>query len=203
MTAFDSNTLAALGKSGLIQRHFVFITGKDSEGDAETWGFWNGVGAVSVSVVAAIDGQTGSRTYVGGGSLLAVPPMPFTLGLEARSISLRLSQVHAGVLDMIRGNDIRHGLVEVHRGYFDTGTGQIVSTPFPSFFGKVNRIRENVPAAGSDGAFEISIASTTRDLTLVNTLKTSDESQRLRSDDRFRRYAGAGSSEVFWGEAKS
>lgn len=203
MRTYDSNTIAALSKASTIQRVFLYVRGKDSGGSPVNFGFWNGVGDVSVSVVSAIDGATESRTYIGGGSLIKVPALPLRIGLEARTIEVTLSQIHTSVRDMVYGNNIRHAVTEIHRGYFDTETGQIVSTPYARWLGKINGAPEEIPAAGGEGSIKLRIASNTRDLTLTNPAKKSDESQRLRSDDRFRRFTGvAGRVGVWWGESQ-
>jgi hypothetical protein len=44
----------------------------------------------------------------------------------------------------------------------------------------------------------------TRELTRTNPAKRSDETQRLRSGDRFRRYSGTAYQwPIWWGEAKA
>jgi hypothetical protein len=81
-----------------------------------TFNFWTGEDNVATSVVSAITGGTGSRNYVGGGTLLEVPPIVDAIGLEARSIEIGLSQIHASVQDMVRAYNIRVATVELHRG---------------------------------------------------------------------------------------
>ena len=55
---------------------------------------------------------------------------------------------------------------------------------------------------GGEGGVELRIASAARALTRKLELKRSDASHRLRSGDRFRRYAEiSGSVSTAWGEA--
>lgn len=204
MQPYDSPTLAALAAGGIIKRELIYVRGKDNSGSPVNFGFWNGEDDVTISVVSAVDGATEDRSYVGGGSVLSVDPIPLALGLDVRTVQVMLSQIHAGVQSMVRGNDIRHAVAEVHRAHFAVATGQIVSTPFPRHFGKVDGAPIVTPAAGQEGSVTLKIVSNTVELTRNNPALKSDASQSLRSGDRFRRYADAsGEVDVWWGEAKS
>lgn len=203
MRSFDSNTIAAIAKPSTVLRTFLYIRGKDSEGDPATFGFWNDSESVNVSVTSAIDGASDSRTYLGDGAVLSVPPVPVTIGLEARTIEFGLSMLHSSVESMLYDNNIRHAVTEVHRGYFDISTRQLVAAPFPSFLGKVNGA--SVRSDGPDGGrvMTLRLVSNARELTLKNPGLKSDETQKLRSGDRFRRYTGAaGTYKTWWGEAQ-
>lgn len=197
---YDAETIAALESGQLVLRDFLYIRGKDSGGSAANFGFWTGVDDIILNVVSAIDGSTESRSYVGGGTLLDVPQIVDTIGLEARSIDFGLSQLHPTVQDMLRANNIRVAVVEMHRGVYDPATWQLVSTPFPRFLGRVDGARLETAAIGGQGGITLTAISNAIDLTRSNPALKSDETQRLRSDDRFRRYAdSAGDIAVFWG----
>jgi len=59
------------------------------------------------------------------------------------------------------------------------------------------------PEVGGEGAIRLTAASSNIDLTKTSPALKSDETQRLRSDDRVRRYSDtAAQIEVFWGLAK-
>lgn len=82
-------------------------------------------------------------------------------------------------------------------------TWALVSTPFPRFLGRVDGVNVATPAAGGTGAITVSCISDLVDLTRRVTTLKSDETQRLRSGDRFRKYADtAGGVEVWWGAAQ-
>jgi hypothetical protein len=202
--AYDSETIAALQSGQLVLRDFLYIRGKDSGGDPAPFGFWTGADDVSVNVVSAIDGSTESRDFIGGGTLLDVPAIVDTIGLEARSIDFGLSQIHASVQDMVRANNIRVAVVELHRGVYDPDTWALVSTPFPRFLGRVDGAHIENAAIGGQGGITLTAMSNAIDLSRTNPALKSDETQRLRSGDRFRRYADtAGDIDVFWGLARS
>lgn len=203
--AYDSETIAALEAGSLVLRDFLVIKGKDSEGDPATFGFWTGEDNVTTNVVTATDGGTDSHDFVGGGALPpdGIPPIVDTIGIEVRTLDIELSQIHPGVRDMVRGNNIRHAVVEVFRGLLNPATWSLVSTPFSRFLGRVDAAPESVPAVGGSGSQKISMVSDAVDLTRTNPALKSDESQKLRSGDRFRRYSdAAGSYSVWWGQAR-
>jgi hypothetical protein len=207
MSAYDSDTITALQTGALILRDMLWIRGSDLSGNAETWGFWTGSDNVTVTVVKATDpGSTESRAYIGGGSLLSdgVDPITYQLGIVAQTINVKLSQIHSSVQDMVRGADIRLAEAELHRALFDVSTGQIVSTPFPRFYGIIEGAPINTPAVGGDGSITLAITSVSIDLTRTNPALKSDEATKLRSGDRFRQYSGVtGQYTVDWGEARS
>jgi len=207
MSAYDSDTIAALQAGALILRDMLWIRGSTSGGDAATWGFWAGEDNVTVNVVKATDpANVESRAYVGGGSLLSdgVDPIVYQLGLVAQTINVKLSQIHTSVQDMVRGANIRLAEAELHRALFDVATGEIVSTPFPRFYGIIEGAPINTPAVGGDGSITLAITSVSIDLTRTNPALKSDEATKLRSGDRFRQYSGVtGQYTVDWGEARS
>ena len=200
---YDANTIAALQAGQLVLRDFLTIFGKDGGGDPAEYCFWTGEDDVTTNVVSAIDGSTDSRNFVGGGTLIEVPPIIDAIGLEARSITVTLNQIHASVRDMVHGGRIRTATAEIHRGIKSPATFALVSTPYPPFLGQVDKADVKTPAVGGEGAIELTLIGDTIDLTRTVPSLKSDETQRLRSGDRFRRYADtAGAVEVAWGTAK-
>lgn len=201
--AYDSNTIAALESGSLVLRDFLAIQGKDSEGVPVPFGFWTGEDDVTTNVVTATDGGTDSRDFVGGGSLPpdGIPPIVDTIGIEVRTLDLELSQLHPTVLNMVNGNNIRHAVAELFRGLFNPATFALVSTPFSRFLGRIDAAPRKTAAAGSSGAQTITMVSDAVDLTRTSPELKSDESQKLRSSDRFFQYADtAGEYERRWGQ---
>jgi hypothetical protein len=206
MRSVDSATAAAIqSRRGHIPRYFVWIEGKNrTSGALETMGLWNGEDTVEVTVVNPDTGLPVTRTYHAGGSLLNMDPIPAVSDLSVRTIQVGLSQINAAVQQAIRGYDPRLGKVQIHRGLFDLDTRALVANPVPLFDGQVNGAPIETPAAGEEGGIALDIVSHTRVLTRTNAAKRSDETQKLRSGDRFRRYSGvAGQWDFFWGEEKS
>lgn len=199
---YDAATIAQLETGQLVLRDFLTIFGKNGVTPVEI-NFWTGEDNVTASVVSAQDGSTDARDYVGGGTLLDVPPIIDAIGLDARSIDFGLSQIHSDVQDMVRAYNVRVAKVEFQRGLFSTSTWELVSTPFPRFLGRVDGASVDTPEVGGEGAIRLTAASSNIDMTKTSPALKSDETQRLRSDDRFRRHSDtAGQIEVFWGQTK-
>jgi hypothetical protein len=183
----------------VIPRNFVLVTkGEDS------WGFTDYGEDVILNIVDGETGGTVSRSYYGDNApIVSMDPMPLKIGLEVDTTEIVLGQLHPAVLDMVRGHDIRGAQVQVHRAYLSRVSMLPVAAPRIRRLGQVNGAPIETPAAGGFGSVTLQVVSHTRELTRINPAKRSDEQQRLRSDDRFRRYSGtAGKWEVWWGEAR-
>lgn len=205
MRSVDSTTSAYLQtRAGVVPREFLWIVGKDrSTGEPAAAGLWNDLDVVTVTVLDGLTGSEVSRDYAGAGSLIKIDAIPLTSDLTIRTVRIRLSQVNAAVANAIRGYDPRFAHVEIHKGLFHLSTRQLIAPPVAHFVGQVNGAPIRTPPPGQEGDITLSVVSQTRELTRTNPAKKSDETQRLRSGDRFRRYKDvAGQWDVFWGEKK-
>ena len=201
--AYDAATIAALQSGQLVLRDFLTIHGWDEDGDPRDFCWWTGEDNVTTNVVSAVDGSTVSRNFIGGNTLVEVPTIVDAIGLEARSYDFGLSQIHSAVQDMVRAYSIRLAVVEFHRGVFSPSTWSLVSTPFPRFLGRVDGVQVETPAVGGEGKIVVTAISDVIDLTRTIPDMKSDEQQKLRLGDRFRKWADtAGDIEVWWGQAK-
>lgn len=203
--ALDVATQDAIRARGvLIPRNFVVVTAKGRvSGSPVVRGFWDDTGDVVTNVVGE-DGELTSRTFLGDGAILACDPVPMRIGLEVRTIQLVLSPLHAGVAQLLRGDDPRGARVEIYRGLLSPDTMLLVSAPRIRFLGKINEAPIETGADGGESQATLRIVSHTRELTRTNPAMKGDEQQRLRSGDRFRRYtAVAGEWPIFWGEEAS
>lgn len=202
MRSVDSLTEAAVqSRSGIIRRNFVWITAKNrTSGAEETMGLWNGDHDITINVISGITGLSTARDYVGCGPLLGIGPIPLVSDLTVRTVTVSLSPIDAAVEQAIRGYDPRQGKIEIHRGFYSLDNQIIVAPPIPRFVGRINKSPINTPAAGGEGSIEIECVSDSRELTRINPAKKSDETQKLRSGDRFRKYTTvAGEVSIFWG----
>jgi hypothetical protein len=197
----DVDTQAAVrDRVAIIPRNFVLVTK-----GADSWGFTDFGEDVTLNV---IDGETGlsvSRTYYGDNApIVSMDSMPLKIGLEVDTTQVVLSSLHTAVEDMVRGHDVRGATVQIHRAYLSRVSMLPVAAPRIRRLGRLNGAPIDTPAAGGNGSVTLQVVSHTRELTRTNPAKRSDEQQRLRSGDRFRRYSGtAGKWEIWWGEAKS
>lgn len=196
--AFDSPTITALASGQLVIRDYLTIFGWNEDDDPITFGYWTGPDDVSTPVVAATDGSTVTRDFIGGGTFLSVPPLVDTIGLEAGEYELGLSQIHDAVQDMVRGNRIRIAVVEMHRGLLSTSTWSLVSTPFPRLLGRVDEASINTPEMGGEGGTDVVVVADAVDLGLTSPALKSHATQQLRAGDSIRQY-GDVEVDVWWG----
>lgn len=205
MRSVDSNTAAYLNaREGTITRRFVWIIAKNrGTGAEETAGFWNGEFAIDVEVISGQTGLPETRTYTGAGSLLQPDDINLVSDLTIQTTRIKLSQTNAAVNNAIRGYDARNAKIEIHYGLLDLATRLLVARPLPHFVGVINKAPVTRPKVGGSGGVVAEAVSRTRELTIINPAKKSDETQKLRSGDRFRKYGSvAGSWSIFWGEKK-
>lgn len=204
MRTADPATEAYLSGGAIIARDLLWITVKERDtGLPVSVGFCNDLDSVTLTVVSGLTGATESRTYHGSGTLISISPIPLISDLTVRTVTITLSHINSAVLQAIRGYDPRFGKVEIHRALYDLSTRALVAAPIPHFVGSINGAPISKARPGEEGSITLNVVSHSRELTRVNSLKRSDESQKRRSGDRFRQYSGvAGQWEFFWGEEK-
>lgn len=205
MRGLDVDTQAALrDRSLIVPRNFVVVTAKDrSSGEPVVHAFWNDAETVAVNVLDE-DGDTVSHNFTGDGALLRMDAIPMRIGLEVRTVEIALSPLSGAVQNLVRRDDPRGGKVEIYRGLFSPAAFVLLATPRLRFLGRVNEAPIETPAAGGEGSATLRVVSHTRELTRTNPAHKSDEQQKLRSGDRFRRYgASVRDWPIFWGEKKS
>lgn len=199
MRNFDPSTLSTLqDRSGIIARQMIWFSAKNrTTGATETIGFWNGDDHVTLT----IDGD--ERTYFGAGTTMRVPRIITEVGIQARTHRITFSAVAAETLIALRQYNARHAPVEIHRALYDINTRSLVSEPHRVFKGWINNAPIPRKPPGEDATLDISLTSSARALTRNLALMKSDESQKLRADDRFRKYADiSGDVTTYWGEVK-
>lgn len=204
---YDVETLSALASGAIVVRDILTVQGKALGGSGAEFVYWTGEDNIAVNVVPAGATAPVSRNAVGGATLLEVPQVVDAIGLEARSITLGLDHISSAAgspMDMVYGHNVRVARVELHRALFDPMTWNLVSTPHLLFAGRVDGAAVDDAAAGGEGGLSLDAMSSAIDLTKTNPAMESDEQQRLRNGDRFRRYGDtAGQVETWWGQARS
>lgn len=203
----DVATQAAVrDRSRVIPRNFVLVWAKPIGGGGEVpFGFTDMGEDVTVNIVNGETGAVENHTFYGDNApIQKMDPIPLKIGLEVDTTQVVLNHLHPVVQLMTRGHDIRNARVQIHRGYLDPQSTLLVANPRCRRMGQVNGNPTRTGAAGGEGDTTLRIVSHTRELTRINTAKRSDETQRLRQGDRFRRYSGiAGKIEIFWGDNKA
>jgi hypothetical protein len=204
--SYDVDTIAALESGAIVVRDILTIKGKTLGGSAAEFVYWTGEDNVAINVVPAGETTPVSRNAVGGGTLLDVPQIIDAIGLEARGVSFGLDHISDAAgrpMDMVYGNNVRVARVELHRGIFDPATWYLVAAPHIMFAGRVDGAAVNDAAAGGEGGLSLEAISSAIDLTRTNPAMESDEQQRRRDGDRFRRYGDtAGQVQTWWGQAQ-
>lgn len=199
MRALGPNTLAHLqSREGLAAYALVWVEARNrTSGLVETLGLWTG----AQDRTFTISGQP--RTYVGAGGLAGVPPITMQAGLAVRMQQLRLAPVTAEVVQLIRGYDARHAPVEVHVAFFEPRTRALIEEPTRVFKGYIDAINISEGVSGGESSCEVTVASSARALTRTLPLRRSDEVQKRKAGDRFRKYADiSGSVDVWWGQRR-
>jgi hypothetical protein len=199
MRDFDTATAAYFqGRAGTCVRILFWAEALNrSTGLTETVGLWNGV----EDRVFTIGG--GTRTYFGAGAVIGMDALVLQTGLAVRMQRMTLSPLSPAVITMIRTYDARFAPVQIHRALFSTDDGALIAEPHRLYDGFIDTIDITTPKEGEDATCELTLASSARRLTQTLALKTSDATQRLRSDDRFRRYVDvSGVVDYWWGERR-
>lgn len=204
--ALDVATQGAIrNRNAIVPRNFVVVTARDrDDGTDKLHGFWDDAEVVVTNVVSGEDGSIVSRTFVGDSAIVSCDAIPMRIGLEVRTVQLVLNPLHPAVQALVRGDDPRFGKVEIYRGLLDPASMLLVAPPRIRFLGRINGAPIDTAAAGDASKVTLKLVSHTRELTRTSPARKSDETQRLRSGDRFRRYTGvAGEWPIWWGEEKS
>ena len=197
MRNYDGATGAYLAsRAGMIAKQLIWIAApRLDNGTVETIGFWTGEDSLQV----VIDGE--ARTYLGAGRALVPDAIRATTGLVVRSWQVRLSGADGDVEDLVKGYNTRFAPIESHRAYFHPETRALVSEPVRKFRGFINGIEYPRASAGGVQVVTVDAVSETRALTRTLAAKKSDQSQRLRGGDAFRKYGDiSGAVPVYWGE---
>lgn len=204
MRDIDTDTQNALDAGTLVARDFLRIVARNFEtGEAEAANFWSDIGVVSVAVENVDTGGTSTYDFSGALDLISIDDIPMQTGIAVRTVRVQLAQASDEVINFVRGYDLRLAPVQVWRGLFNTDTGSLIAPPKSRFLGFVDRAPITTPKAGQSGSVGLDCVSHTRELTRANSANRSDEQQKLRSGDRFRRYtATIGTVEIYWGQNK-
>lgn len=202
MENWDAATIAARGSSELKARYLVYIRGKQLDGDPQPFGYWTGEDDIELNVVSGLDGSIEARSFVGG-VITELDPIVSSIGIDARTTSVYLARSVPVAVDMVRGFNIRHAPIEIHRADFDPSTGELVANPLCIFLGKIDGAPIERPAIGGGGTIDIRCVSNSVELTRTNPAKKSDQTQLLRDGDRFRRYSDTATLMVWWGEERA
>lgn len=202
MKSLDVDTQNAIrDRNHIVIRDFVLLTVKDGAGSPVNFGFTTYGDDVTLNIVDGLTGGVVSRAYYGDNApIVSIDPIPMKIGLEIDTVQVLLNTLHPVVQTMYRGHDCRNAAVQIHRAYLSRASMLPVANPRCRRLGWVNKAPEEL---SDEAVLRLEIVSVTRELTRINGAKRSDEAQKLRSGDRFRRYSGTAHNwPIWWGEAK-
>lgn len=182
----------------LVTRVLFWVVARDrATGLPAPAGFWGG----EYQRVFTIRGE--ERGYEGAGALTEALTTVAAKGLDVQRQEIRLAGIAPEVLSLIRLYDLRGAPFEVHVALFDPDTMQLAAEPHLEMEGAVETLEERRAKPGEEGGVTLRLASGMRRLTFTLPLTKSDEAQRMRGGDRFRRHGDiSGSVPTVWGEKK-
>ena len=200
MRAYDPTTLShAASASGLVAQVLLWVEARDPTGQPAPVGLWTGEDDRSITVA----GQ--SRLYEGAGELLAIEPITYRQGLDARLHKMVLSGLGADTEALLTGTDARLAPADLYRVIMDAATREIVGSPHRLIRGWVNELVINTgQISGNDAGkstVELTLATSARALTRSLALKYADATQQTNTpgDGFFRWAALSGQVQVKWG----
>ncbi|UGX87129.1 hypothetical protein [Phyllobacterium meliloti] len=202
MRNISSGNLALLQGRQLVARDFLWIVARSFDGSPYPYGFWSGVGDISAPVTNPDTGLPNTRNFEGSGTLIQIGDVPQVANITVQNVTISMSQIDAGVANIVRGHDLKQARIEIYRGLFNPDTRQLVDPAFLRWIGFVDKVTIKTPKENDAGSVEIECASHTQEMTRGNPDRRANDSQRLRSatDNFFEDVTTVGETEFFWGQ---
>lgn len=184
-------------REGHVHRWLLWVQAKNrSTGVTEELGLWTGEDNRTFTV----DAQ--SRTYYGAGGLIGISDLVYEAGTNVRMQTLTLGPLTPEVALLLRGYEPRLSPARLHLAIFDPDTMSVLDID-RKFKGWIDAAPIRTGKLGSPTTCEITLASNARAGTKTLASKKSDQTHRLRNDDRFRRYTDiSGAVPVWWGQKR-
>ena len=203
MRNLSAENYAALQARELVARDFIWFTARNrATGAPFSYGFWSDVGNVNAPILNPNTGLAETRNFEGSGTLIQISDIPLVANLTVQTITVNMNQISEGVQNIVRGYDLKQGVVEVYRGLFSPVSRQIVSPAINRFIGYVDQIEIKTPKEGEEGSISLTCASHSHEFTRYNPSTRSHEDQKMRDpeDDFFVDTSTVGEWEHFWGQ---
>jgi hypothetical protein len=197
---------AALGEYWEVKLISFQVRDRDT-GDLHWYHFSSRDEDETIQVRNQATGDLEFRDYFGGGHILSMDPLIRSEGTGVRNFNIVLSGVSDPVREMVFGYDARGGVVEVHIGEVNGGTGLLIDTPVCEFEGFVDNGDINDGATDmeteepAEATITLSINSHIAALQRTNPAVRSYEAGQERSGDAIFRWADeANTWEARWGK---
>ncbi len=195
---WNTNAQAALlNRVPMIRRWLFWATPKNrATGAVETIAIWDGDDHEYFSPAGS------SRLYLGAAGLFSVSPLVTASGTMIQTQEVTLSGITPASEQLIRGYEARLAPCDLYLALFDPATSELIGMS-RRFVGVIDGAPIATGAANSGSTATIKMVSTARNGTRKAASKKSDEQQRLRQGDRFRRYGDvSGVADDWWGSNK-
>lgn len=181
-------------RDSFAPRWMLWIEARErGTGAAAATGLWQGDDEQTFT----IDGQ--SRLYHGAQDALMPAPIRYRTGTIVQSQDVTISGLTAEAQQLVRGYDTRFCPAELHLALLNPQSMEVIDVE-RMFRGTVDRLSVPTPEANGSSSITVTLVSQMRAMTQTLALKKSDESQKRRENDRFRRYgAVAERVTVPWG----
>jgi hypothetical protein len=170
-------------REGYAPRWLLYVQTRNRDTGAPfPIGLWNGDDSVSLTIGGS------PRSYFGAQGLFTVDPVIYGSGTLIRTQRVTLSGIAPEAEDMVRGFIIRGVAADLRLALFNPVDMTLIESRrmFQGFVNKAPIVTPEIGGASPSIALEL--ASSMRLLTRTVAVKKTDQSQRLRQDDRFRRY---------------
>lgn len=201
----SEETQALLEANALEPRDFMTIYARRrSNGETVADSLWSDVGDVQANVINPETGAAETRDFYGSGNLVKISDIPLVSNMTVQNVNVELSPLASNAQELIRGFDVRQGVVQIFRGLFNPGEGRMVEPAFPRFVGFVDSVEVVTPSENGEGSNNLTCASHTQEVTRGNSATRSETSQKvINQNDGF--YDDAASTpewKIWWGQAK-
>lgn len=197
--------LTAIGlRKAIIPVEAIWITARELSDNSDDDFFFIDYGEnITINADNAKTGDTESHNYIGDGEpIISIDPVPHVIGIEIRTIQVRLNILHPTVENMARGHNLYHAKCQIHRGYLGASDNKFVDDLTPRFLGYVNMPEIILGAEGRPSELRLEIVSHSRQFTRTSHAMWSHEYLNEREDgDTFLEWTN-GTEDVpdWWGE---
>jgi hypothetical protein len=185
---------ALLNRAPLIRRWLFWASARNrATNEIETIGIWDGDDHENFSPAGV------NRLYLGAGGLFEVSPLIHSVGTTIQTQDVKLSGISQAAEQLIRGYEPRLAPCDLYLALFDPASLDLIGMS-RMFNGVIDGAPIMTGAANQGSTATIRMVSAARNGTRKAAAKKSDEQQRQRKGDRFRRYADvSGTSDDWWG----
>lgn len=182
------NTLAQThltARKPTMRHWLIYVQARDlTTGDPSPIGLWTG------DDHATITAEAEARFYYGAQGEVTIPNITYGSGTDIVSGEITLP-ISPEAETLVRGTNLRFAPVDLHCALYDAETGDLLDVR-RFFKGTIDGAPIYTPALNGLASLSLKMVSSARAGTMTTKAKKSDQSQRTRQGDRFRRYSDLG-----------